>query len=46
MNERVKDFTEIKLKEMANHNLEELVEIIDLNRLEKQMKNGLQIEEE
>ena len=46
MNERVKDFTEIKLKEMANHNLEELVEIIDLNRLEKQMKNGLRIEEE
>ena len=45
MSERIKGRTEVELKEMANRNLMELMEIIDLNKIEEQMKNGLQIEE-
>ena len=45
MSERIKGRTEVELKEMANRNLMKLIEIIDFNKIEEQMKNGLQIEE-
>ena len=45
MAERIRNCTEPKLEEMANHNLKELMEIIELNKIEKQISRRLHITE-
>ena len=45
MAERIRNCTEPKLEEMANHNLKELMEIIELNKIEKQISRRLNITE-